>query len=55
MFNDEKSKDIEEHTFNFGDQDVEKFQQRIQGKLDSKSSSKQENEENSDEEIDFIN
>lgn len=26
MFSDEKSKDIQEHAFNFGDQDVEKFE-----------------------------
>lgn len=34
MFANEKLKDAQEHMFNFGDQDVDKFEQRMQSKLD---------------------
>ena len=34
IFASEKLKDAQEHMFNFGDQDVDKFEQRMQSKLD---------------------
>lgn len=38
MFKDEKSKDSEEHKFNFGDQDLDKFQDKLKTKYDAKLS-----------------
>lgn len=34
MFADERLKDAQEHMFNFGDEDVDKFEQKMQSKLD---------------------
>lgn len=57
MFANEKLKDAQEHMFNFGDQDVDKFEQRIQSKLDQKQSLKASRDtENVEEQedIDFV-
>ena len=56
MFKDEKTKDMQEHQFNFGDQDVSKFQEKLKTKMDMRLSKKERQRKANEEmeDVDFI-